>query len=565
MACLSAFGLGCSSVSAQTANDLQQRSQDQERRAQEALEQIQKAITTPDVRLQKEASSPASRRLADEAPCFPIQELALPPESMRQWSWLLGHADGHTTLDKPDTVLGRCIGAQGVQTVIDRLQNALIARGFVTSRILAGPQNLQTGQLTLQVLPGRIQEVRWANGSGQRGSRWNIVPVKSGDVLNLRDIEQALENYKRVPTAEADIDIEPAQEPGYSNLVIRHGQALPFRLSAGMDDSGSRSTGKLQGNATLSYDNWWTLSDLFYVSLSSDLGGGDPGHRGTRSMATHYSVPFGYWLVSFNASRNRYFQTVAGATQDYLYSGNSRQQDIKLTQLFARDAFSKTSWSVKAFARQSENFIDDTEVEVQRRRVGGYELGLQHKAEWGQLGLDGALAYKRGIKAFGANEAPEELFGEGTHQFKLWTADLQWQIPFSMAGQSWNYQGNWRWQDNQTPLTPQDRFSIGGRYTVRGFDGESSLAGESGWLVRNELSTAIAQTGHRLYLALDHGRVSGLSAQNLVGQSLTGFVLGLKGKVGALQYDVFAGSPVKKPQGFRAANTTAGISLSAQF
>ena len=30
-------------------------------------------------------------------------------------------------------------------------------------------------------------------------------------------------------------------------------------------------------------------------------------------------------------------------------------------------------------------------------------------------------------------------------------------------------------------------FSIGGRYTVRGFDGEASLMGERGWLLRNDI------------------------------------------------------------------------------
>jgi hemolysin activation/secretion protein len=332
-----------------------------------------------------------------------------------------------------------------------------------------------------------------------------------------------------------------------------------------MDDSGTRSTGQLQGNITFSYDNWWTLSDLFYVTASRELASGEASHQGTRSFATHYSVPFGYWLLSLNASKNKYFQTVAGATQSYVYSGKSRQQDIKLTQLFSRDAVSKTSWSIKAFARQSENFIDDTEVEVQRRRVGGYEIGLQHKVQWGNWLLDGAVAYKRGIKAFGANEAPEEFFGEGTHQFRLWAADLQWQKPLTVAGKRWTYAGHWRWQNNRTPLTPQDRFSIGGRYTVRGFDGESSLVGERGWLVRNELSTAAGDTDQHVYLALDHGRVAGPSAQNLVGRKLTGFVLGLRGKLGAVQYDVFAGTPVQKPENFQTADTVAGVSLSVQF
>jgi filamentous hemagglutinin len=42
-------------------------------------------------------------------------------------------------------------------------------------------------------------------------------------------------------------------------------------------------------------------------------------------------------------------------------------------------------------------------------------------------------------------------------------------------------------------LLPQDLFSIGGRQTVRGFDGNSVLSGDQGWLVRQEISTDTLQ------------------------------------------------------------------------
>lgn len=499
----------------------------------------------------------------DEQPCFRIGSVTLSGGA----GTLLDLESLQLALsgvDADDGPSGRCLGAQGVSLLIQRAQDALIAQGFVTSRVLAQPQDLSQGTLTLHVMPGRIQRIRLAKPDDRAALR-HALPMSEGDVLQLQDVEQALENLKRVPTAEADIQIEPGQEPGTSDLVVSWSQSKPWRLTLTADDSGTRSSGKYQGSATFSYDHALTLNDLFYITTASDLGGGDAGRRGTRGQSTHYSVPFGYWLVSLNSSSNRYFQTVAGATQDYIYSGSSRQQDIKLTHLFFRDATSKSSWSVKAFARQSANFIDDTEVEVQRRRVGGYELALQHKAHWGSLQLDAGTALKRGIKAFGANQAPEDLFGEGTHQFELVTADAQWQAPFALGAQRWQYQGNWRWQNNRSTLTPQDRFSIGGRHTVRGFDGESSLSAERGWLVRNELSTAVSQSDQRFYVALDHGRVNGPSSQNLLGQRLTGFAFGLRGKLGALYYDAFAGMPVRKPDGFRTANTTYGLSLSASF
>lgn len=61
------------------------------------------------------------------------------------------------------------------------------------------------------------------------------LPARPGDILNLRDIEQALENFKRVPTAEADIEIVPGEQPGESDLLIKWRQARPVPVGEDRD------------------------------------------------------------------------------------------------------------------------------------------------------------------------------------------------------------------------------------------------------------------------------------------------------------------------------------------
>ena len=162
----------------------------------------------PDVRLPKIAEAEAGRLPSVESTCFVIHQLTLKSAasdkttSTYPFAWSLDAAAGP---DQSDSPLERCLGAEGVGIVIKRLQNAVIAGGYVTTRILAEPQDLQSGVLALTVIPGRIHAIRFAQGSGARGNAWNAVPAKPGDILNLRDIEQSLENFKRVPTAEADI------------------------------------------------------------------------------------------------------------------------------------------------------------------------------------------------------------------------------------------------------------------------------------------------------------------------------------------------------------------------
>lgn len=530
--------------------------------------------STPNVRLQQPAPVNAAR-LRTEPTCFVIQQLEIRAgagdtnAASSNWGWALDAAAGPT---KDDSPIRRCIGVEGVNLVLKRVQDAVIARGYVTTRVVTAPQDLASGTLTFTVLPGRIHAIRFTDASSVRTTQWNAVPARAGDILNLRDVEQALENFKRLLSAEVDIQIQPAAgpdtQPGQSDLLISYQQAFPLRVSLFADDSGSRATGKYQGGVTLSYDNALTLNDLFYVTLNRDLGGGLPGERGTYGDTAHYSAPFGYWLLGTTVSHNRYRQAVAGVNQTYVYSGTSSTVDIKLSRLVYRDAARKTSAGLRAFQRTSSNFIDDTEIQIQRRVVGGFEASVNHKEFIANTTLDVTLAYKRGTGAFGALSAPEQASGEGTSRMQLTTLDASFNAPFKAFDQKLRYTGTLRTQFNHTALTPQDRFAIGGRYTVRGFDGETSLSAERGILLRNELGVALDAwgiSGQEAYAGIDYGEVSGPSSNVLVGKSLAGAVLGLRGAYKALHYDLFVGKPISKPDGFRTAQYTAGFSLSFSF
>lgn len=369
------------------------RQQERERALRQRQEQ------TPDVRLDRPAATDAQRLPADEQPCFPIRRIELVGEAAEHFQWALEAAD-----PADDPAAGRCLGTAGVNAVMSRVQNALVQKGYVTTRVLAAPQDLKTGTLALTVIPGRIRAIRFSEDTPSRATQWNAVPASPGDILNLRDIEQALENFKRVPTAEADIQITPAEgpdaRPGESDLVIRWKQGMPFRVNLAMDDSGSKSTGMYQGSVTVAYDDWWTLNDLFYVSLNHDLGGGYPGRKGTRGYTVHYEVPYGYWLLGFTVSGYDYHQSVAGANQTYLYSGTSRNAEVRLSRVLYRDAVRKTGAYLRGWTRGSNNFIDDTEIEVQRRRMAGWEIGLTHREFIGSATLDASAGYRRGTGPF---------------------------------------------------------------------------------------------------------------------------------------------------------------------
>jgi hemolysin activation/secretion protein len=187
----------------------QQELQRQQQQEQQQRQQLERA---PDVRPTTPEKA-TSQKLPTETPCFLIQHLQLQNGSgvpLPEFGWVLEQL---TAADAP-IFIGQCVGAQGVALLIERTQKILVDRGFVTSRVLASQQDMSQSTLALTLIPGRIRAIRLAEPVDPRANLSNVLPMQAGDILNLRDIEQALENLKRVPTAEADIQIEPAQGDG---------------------------------------------------------------------------------------------------------------------------------------------------------------------------------------------------------------------------------------------------------------------------------------------------------------------------------------------------------------
>lgn len=555
-------------VGAQAPNEevLQQRAlQEELLRQQREQAENHRLQTKPDVRLSAPPTDlRGDARLPDgEQPCFNIARIELTGEDAARFQWAMDAA-GRAPSGSNDSPIGRCLGAEGVKVVMARLQNAIMAKGHVTTRVLAPPQHLSSGTLTLSVLPGRVRAIRFAQAAPpERATWWNALPVRPGDILNLRDIEQGLENFKRLSSVNVDIQIAasdaPDARPGESDLVINWQQSLPLRFAFSLDDAGSRATGRYQGNATLMYDHALTLHDQLVLSVQQDLGGGQAGARGSSGQSVQYTVPFGYWMVGASGASSRYHQTVQGQVTDFQYRGISQAGDIRVGRVVYRDGVHKVSASLKGWSRSSRNHLNDVEQVLQRKQTGGWEIGLQHRAVWSGTALDLSLNHRRGTGAFNAQPASD------TTRMKVWTADAQINRAFMLAGQRLRHHSVLRAQWNQTSLASQDRFGIGSRYTVRGFDGETQLTGERGWLLRQDLAWTPGSLPQEVYAGIDHGRVTGARFPVTTDASLTGAALGYRGMLSQLGFDVFVSWPLQAPRELKKSSSVAGFSVHGSF
>ncbi|HBB8069511.1 TPA: ShlB/FhaC/HecB family hemolysin secretion/activation protein [Escherichia coli] len=521
---------------------------------QEALEQ-QLTPSAPDVRLSAPGSFAHKINFPVETPCFQIKQTELEgADALPHWLPLQKIANG---------AVGHCLGAKGINLLMSTLQNRLVDHGYVTTRVLAPSQDLKSGILRLVIIPGVVRHVRLTPDSDDYIQLYSSFPAHEGSLLDLRDIEQGLENMQRLPGVQADMEIVPGEQPGESDILITRRQDKYWRLGFSLDDSGTRSTGRYLGGITFSLDNPFSLSDLLYVSATHNFP--HYGDKGSKNYTAHYSVPFGYWQFSVTASDYDYHQTVAGAVEDYQYSGESQNLGMQLSRVLHRNGTQKTVLTYDVQARRSRNYINDREIQVQRRQTAAWRLGLQHRHYISQATLDAGVSWQRGTRWFGAQPAPEEIFGEATALSKILQMNASFNLPFTLAEQPFSYSFRYQRQLSNTPLTPQEQFAIGNRWTVRGFDGERTLNASNGWYIRNDLAWRTPLPEQALYLGMDYGEVGGAGSEYLVGRHLAGGVVGLRGRLLSTDYDVFIGRPFSKPAGFMTSDVTAGFNLFRGF
>jgi hemolysin activation/secretion protein len=554
-----AAAVGASAMAQAVPDAVLRATEIQRRQEQEVDAQRARAAERPDVLSAPPAEGARGLVLPAETPCFALRELAWqgaqPPDALAQAA---------------AAVIGKCVGGQGLRALQEHLIGLLIDNGQVTARVVVPEQSLAAGTLTLRYLPGRISAVKGEDAIGW----WRTaLPTGPGGELNQRDLDQALENIRRLGSqADAAIDIAPGPELGDSDILIKPGTGKRWHGYLGGDNGGMDTVGKYQINAGLTLDSPLFLYDQLSVSWNSNAHWRD-AESNTRAASINYSIPFGYWTFFTGASRSTYRQTVAGFEDPIIYGGTTKQIQAGVSVVPYRGTAYKGNLSFTLLRKRTESTLNDIPIDVQRRDVTGYEIGYGHRHYVGQAVLDAGVGVRGTLPQF--SDQPGYVYGDPDWNGRstIYTANAGLYLPFKVADQSFAYQANWQIQHAKTAIVPSDYFTIGNRYAVRGFDGQITLAAEDGWTLRNDLSLNLegltGLPGQQLYTGVDVGRVGGPSAVYLSGRTLVGAVAGIRGRLSLpyvnASYDLSAGWPLKKPESLKTASTVFAMAVMFEF
>lgn len=180
----------------------------------------------------------------------------------------------NSTLKELKFKSGDCLGSDEILALARAYNNKIISAGFITTSVSIPQQNISSGTLLLALHPGRIGEISLEPGSEAKNQRSIFTAFggdKRGEILNLRDLEQAMENFNAASRSEAEISLSPSAKQGYSDINISKQQSLPLLFRLSVDNLGSKASGKYQSTAMLYGLNLLGLNESVFASYGRNF------------------------------------------------------------------------------------------------------------------------------------------------------------------------------------------------------------------------------------------------------------------------------------------------------
>jgi len=553
-ASLLAFAVG---AAAQTHESGAQPLSAQRHQAQQLDELRQQMLDRPDVLSAKPTNESDTLRFPAETPCFDIHAI--------EWRG----TDAFPWLRDAVPIDRACIGRNGLSLLREWVGRRLIARGYITSLVSIPPQNLSTGRLIIEVLPGRIGAID--DTRGRIGWTPIVFPRGGHVLLNVRDLDQALENVRRLPgQAATAFDLVPGASLGDTDIVIRHpDDARRVRFVATADNGGLDATGRNQLGAIVSIDSPLRLYDQLIVTYNTDAALRNKS-LGSQAKSAAWNVPIGYASFALGISEWSSRQTLVADLPGVVVpplGQRTRRYEAGIGYVPYRSGHGKTTLRFKVARREDRSWFGPIQLDVFRHDIVSYEVSAAHREKFARATVDASVGMRSSLA--GLSAFPGRVNGQTAWdgRYRVYTATLGADAPFRIGARPFGYRGFLQFQYAPGALPSTEYLQIGGRYTVRGFDGNQTLAGDSGWFWRNELATPWFGA-HEAYVALDAGLVTGAGSREGAGRegrTLIGAALGVRGSYRMLGYDVALGMPLRKPGALRTAQPTFDVLLTSRF
>jgi len=410
--------------------------------------------------------------------------------------------------------INRCDTLQDIKNLINKLSTVYIDKGYITSKVFLKPQNLSKGVLKLFVIEGKIDLIK-----PQKLYIKDVFLKQKGEILDLRKLEDSLELINRLPSNHATMKLLPSKKMGYTDILIKNRATKRVSGVFQINNFGTKITGKEQGSLSLSLDNILGINDQFTFGLNgTDKQFSDENAKGD---SFGFSFPIGRVLNSFNYTQTSYKELVPASITRYKLNGESQTFSYALSYKLFHNQKNSLKIATSIAHSKNKNYIQGTFIQTSSYSLSHIDFNLDYLYKSSDFYSLVSLGYEKGTKWFGTDN-PTTL----DERYSLYSVDLSLQKSFDIV----NYLLQAHYQHTKDRLFSNSRISIGGAYSVRGYEDEG-LSGNSGYYFRNELSKTLGfklfkKVSQIYFIALDGGHIK--KQEDSTGGNLLSYALGIK-------------------------------------
>ena len=467
---------------------------------------------------------------------------------------------------------GKCLSLSDLNNILKELTFLYVEKGYITSRAFLPEQDLADGSLEIVVVEGSLESIVLDGEPDVHNGQINSAfPGLVGKPVNLRDIEQGLDQLNRLRSNNAKIELEAGKEPGASILKVARNKSKNWYGAVGFDNLGSSSTGEYQSRIDLGFEDVLKLNDQWNFSYQRSMDKHPVYFADVPSSDTFtgsFSIPYGYWTFGIDGSWSEYDSQIAGAISDIDTSGLSQSVSANLSRVIHRDQISITSLSGKLRWKRTENFILGNRVDVSSRDLVIGSLDLLHSRQFLGGQFVALASYNQGLDIWGAFDDDTAPAGSPKGQFRSINGSISYYKPFKLGDLTATYNGQVTGQYTPDLLFGSEQVAYGGYSTVRGLR-ESVVFGNRGILSRNEFAIQLPHSDSELftrafgafeaYSALDFGHVFEEDSFGIEVGKLTGVTIGLRNRGGKINFDLSWSDIISASDNLKAATNSSGI------
>jgi hemolysin activation/secretion protein len=460
------------------------------------------------------------------------------------------------SMSEIEKVIGRyrnkCVGIAEINVILRDLTNLYLDRGYVTSRVYVPQQDIaKTKLLRLMVVEGVLADIYLNSKKTPRnGSLATAFPGVVGQVANIRDIEQGLDQINRLSSNAAKTAMLPGEMPGTSILNVENHPTGRWHGSLGNSNLGQKDTGYSKSSLSLGADDLLGLNDQLgfsYEHTGPDYPWRGDGRGFSNSYSGNASIPYGYSTVSINGSLYRYKSSVPGNFGPIHTSGNSSQLGAEVDRVVARDKDSITTMRGGLTYKETENFLLGNRIDVGSRNYTVGEVGISHSRR--MLGGIWAFdaSFDKGLGLFDAVDAGDPGAGNADPRFSKFTGTVSATKPIELGDRKFELNVLLTGQYSPDNLLGSEQISLGNYSNLRGTR-DSFLFGNSGFFTHNEFAwrtlpwannaALVKYLGEfRPYVGLDYGHVVSDGRSNAGGGQAVSWTAGARLVGGRVRLD----------------------------